>query len=1127
MSKISLRAYNQEIEALVNQGRTDEAIVHCRQILRLFPKHVDTYRLLGKAYLQGQHYADAVDIFQRLLSAVPDDFVAQLGMSIIREDEGKLDAAIWHMERAFEIQPFNNAIQEELKRLYERRDKVAPPKIRLNRSALARMYAKGDLYQQAIAELRNELAKDPQRAELQILLAKMYHRSGKRVEAAETASLLLKKYPFCLEANRILADILKDTDRADEVEAYRQRVIALDPYEKHISPEAPSSERVPEEAVSLEKSEIQASDVASITREQSDWMTSLGIEAEEFSGLDEDLPEWLVTASQEQELESDQLLDEAVQETPVESETLEVSGQVDEEGLADWLEGAEEELTEETAMPDWMVEAGWQPAGEALEKAEEALEADVDAEISKAELPDWLVSMAPEIAEDDEEIEDSDLASLISGVSTPGLDAKIEAEPADELPDWLREFEQEPAQEAEEEATGVPEGTQEELPDWLQEIVEEEELDTPLESQPEPAEAELPDWLQEQTPISDSEDELPEWLAGIGEPEGSSLAEPESEDVEPADEGLPEWLTEFDRSAATMEEPPTESSEVLDETEGELPEWLEEFVDEVPESTFETTPAEEPVGEGELPEWLQGLGEMEPEVEPEQTLAAAEGAMPEPTETEIESFEPTEELQPSGVVSEWQEEVSEIELESPPDFEDMDAAVAWLENLAAKHGVSEEEITTAPEEQPEQPPEWVQEAISEADETVTALDETKILMDFTDEIQVEDQIAPVDEEAAGQVASEQDQPAEIEAEAAYPQEEGLVELESPPDFEDMQAAIAWLEGLASKHGVGEEELTTAPEELPEQAPEWVQEMEPEAEEVAEVVAETGEIEAIQTEESGISEWEIEVPDEETAVSAEEIQPEGELEEIAEKTLESAGVEAGLESVEQPEAEELVEPEIPAWIIEADRAEAEHLEEEQLEATEELQVTEAVPQSALEEEITEPEFPAEEVVTEQAPEKLDINQASLVELERIPGIGFRLAQSIVTYRETNGLFENVDDLLSVPGLGPATLDNIRNFVEIDAQPEIEMALPRAAVKPKDFLTYARRLLDQGEFSEAIDNYQQLLQKNELVSDVIFDLKQALNKFTENFELWQALGDAYMRDDQLQEALEAYQAAEDLL
>jgi tetratricopeptide (TPR) repeat protein len=161
MAKIPLRAYLKEIEGYIERGEVDQAIAHAKNIIHNFPKQIDAYRLVGKAYLESQRLSEASDILQRVLSVIPDDFIAQVGMSIIREDEGNLDSAIWHMERAYEVQPFNPAVQDELRRLYGRRDGIEPPKIRLTRGALIRMYLRGELYPQAIAETRATLADDP------------------------------------------------------------------------------------------------------------------------------------------------------------------------------------------------------------------------------------------------------------------------------------------------------------------------------------------------------------------------------------------------------------------------------------------------------------------------------------------------------------------------------------------------------------------------------------------------------------------------------------------------------------------------------------------------------------------------------------------------------------------------------------------------------------------------------------------------------------------------------------------------------------------------------------------------------------------------------------------------------
>src|SRR5512138_718197 len=234
MAKVSLRAYNREIETMIDRGQFDEAIAHCRHILKTYPKHLETYRLLGKAYLESKRYGDAVDIFSRILATVPNDFVAQVGMSIIRDEENKLDDAIWHMERAFETQPSNPAIQSELQRLYGRRDGVQPPRIRMTRGALAHMYVQGELYPQAISEIRSVLKDDAGRADMQALLARACYKSGAKNEAAEVASALLRRYLYSLDANRVLAEIL-GAERPENAQLYRQRVVEMDPYASQVT----------------------------------------------------------------------------------------------------------------------------------------------------------------------------------------------------------------------------------------------------------------------------------------------------------------------------------------------------------------------------------------------------------------------------------------------------------------------------------------------------------------------------------------------------------------------------------------------------------------------------------------------------------------------------------------------------------------------------------------------------------------------------------------------------------------------------------------------------------------------------------------------------------------------------
>jgi competence protein ComEA len=55
--------------------------------------------------------------------------------------------------------------------------------------------------------------------------------------------------------------------------------------------------------------------------------------------------------------------------------------------------------------------------------------------------------------------------------------------------------------------------------------------------------------------------------------------------------------------------------------------------------------------------------------------------------------------------------------------------------------------------------------------------------------------------------------------------------------------------------------------------------------------------------------------------------------------------------------------------------------------------------------------------------ININLASVVELEQLPGVGPATAKAIVAYREKNGAFLKVEDLLKVRGIGPAKLSEI--------------------------------------------------------------------------------------------------------
>ena len=1072
MVRTTLREYNREIENLIESGQNEEAIAPSRHILQDFPQHLATHRLLGKAYLELHRYEEAAGVFQHVLDCIPDDFISHLGMSVIREHEADLDTSIWHMERAFDVQPANAIIQGELRRLYKERDGLEPQKIHLTRGALARMYAKGDLYSQAIAELRAALAEEPQRPDLQVVLAKMYAKSGQLLEAAETSSSLLTKLPNCLEAHYILGDILSRTERAAEAQSHYQRAAALDPYAAHISQGQPNPELVPDDAVMLEQLEYSPGEPVASPLAEQEWADAPA------SGL-----AW------------DDQQPEQAQEDFMEEATLEP----DEPPAGP--QPAEETPQEE--IPDWMQSAGWEPASGVGDEAalelhgEEDEYAEDEEELVQAEIPDWLKPLAPSEADEPISLEAQEGARPWSTEDKPGdpekpaswpqasetqaesapqaslpVDQAAEGqepaaeegqpEPEEEIPAWLEAAEERQPEPGEETLTWM-EAEEEESP--VQEVFESEEARIfPLETEMEPESAEAGPGKQSG---------LPEWLPAAGEEAEVSAEQADSGATEYAGTGeeaeLPEWLREMSAEAPGQDvpQPETEAGPPGEaEAEAEIPDWLRSLKEELPEEQALETgePAGEPAGgveelagEAEIPEWLKSLGEES--LEEKSTLPAGEFEKPFLPEAE----EPAGVEEPSGSeVPDWLraalEEQEQSQAEQPTDIPD------WLRS-------------SIPEGFPEEPPPIAGDTKPLHIQPVEELPEAEPWSEaFEEEAPTEVPEAEEAEELPEPVEPYVEAPAEAGAfeaqeEDFLPGEEGA----PPTEGEEEAAAMAWLESLAARQGALEEELLTRPEERPESIPEWLQKM------ATDAVAET--------EEAG-----------EGGIAGEEIgmdQP-GWLQE-AEAEVEISSVPA--ESAE-PDAE------LPDWL-------RDFVEEE--------------PGPSVEEGIPSVEPPAPPA------EPLDLNTATLAQLERIPGVGFVLAQNILNYREAHGPLTSIEDLEDVPGMSPDVIERLKDWGIFEsaaaAAPQVEApqeVLPE--VEPGSqppVLAQAWAKLVEGEVSTAMDQYNDLIRKEQHLDQVIHDLREAAFLYPQEISLHQALGDAYLRANRLQEALDAYNKAEDLL
>lgn len=69
----------------------------------------------------------------------------------------------------------------------------------------------------------------------------------------------------------------------------------------------------------------------------------------------------------------------------------------------------------------------------------------------------------------------------------------------------------------------------------------------------------------------------------------------------------------------------------------------------------------------------------------------------------------------------------------------------------------------------------------------------------------------------------------------------------------------------------------------------------------------------------------------------------------------------------------------------------------------------------------------------SPLMVDINNATVEELDTLPEIGPKTAQAIIDYRNTNGPFKRIEEIMDVNGIGSATFEKIKDLITVGESP----------------------------------------------------------------------------------------------
>ncbi len=227
--------------ALIKQGKYEEGMAHLTEALRLDPKVSSVHYNLGLTLAKQGRLEEAVGYYAEASQRKPDDEQAHVNLGALLDAQGRFDEALAHYGEALRINPRSMFAHYNLAQLFTKQGRVdeaiahyrqalrIDPAYMLTYFNLARLFFQQGRIEESIEYYEEAVRLDPEHAEAQHELGMVLAQQGRLAEAQTQLSEAIRLKPDYADAHNSLGNVCVLQGELEQAVAHYEEALRLNP----------------------------------------------------------------------------------------------------------------------------------------------------------------------------------------------------------------------------------------------------------------------------------------------------------------------------------------------------------------------------------------------------------------------------------------------------------------------------------------------------------------------------------------------------------------------------------------------------------------------------------------------------------------------------------------------------------------------------------------------------------------------------------------------------------------------------------------------------------------------------------------------------------------------------------